>query len=692
MPSTRRRPRANSVESANRFPIGTLDTTIEACSEVFKIESASPKFLQKKQVILPCQQVAYSEKVTVTASATKGKNNTPTSVTFRPPLTEKYSKTTNRTNFRTRRRRHSVDESSSQRKMSPSLITSLQHKYDPEGDGRLNEPELYSNTSLLRRESIKFSPSVLTVLSDMWDLVDDDCSGTLEFSEYTTFHRKMALCLSHDTSPIEREAMCARDWAKDTGNGRKTIVRATFYESMFELADHWTDEIKTRDYETFLRGLLESISIDGRYRADDEVIRKSAPQGTSPTSNGSRRMSMYSLYSENGDTIDEAKMGTHHGCKSTQGKAGPTDGMLPTCTKKRTRALNILEKRQDKNDKQREVRHPTRKKHNNVSNKQYGNEDHRGRAKLQHKDSTNQVPEPWWRRLYPPGNAWWQKKATAKRVYPDAIARKILLQTRHTIEQACHVLVYSFHDHMVHLLIASPESGHIVCHYTSQLCYINIYDSDRANDYVVVSSKSSWSTVASLPEAWAVEILRTSWNRFVKCIYEGYVLIKIKQASNHRLRQMWRQASEGGVALKHMRSLLQVHPEGFICITSYNDKFTSVNAMGGRRISSFALSLPTVRKAIANYTRKTNSRGTLPLPKRKLRKFQGERARPARVRPEMVRPVTAPAKWRPDSRHKRKPPSPFQKLKCMENVEKARKSWSVSTTAFVRKASKRYVA
>ena len=189
--------------------------------------------------------------------------------------------------------------------LSPSsntLIKTLQSAYDPDGVGKETNPAMYTNKSLLRRESIKFSPRVLAALSALWDLVDEDRSGTLEKCEYETFHDKLTLCLAPETSKDERREMRERDWTSDSG-ASSCIARASFYASMHELADLWTSNIAAEDYARFLNALLDSISFvreDGVrvYKLDDDVVR----MGSSPKyahlckrrGSASRRRSIYS--------------------------------------------------------------------------------------------------------------------------------------------------------------------------------------------------------------------------------------------------------------------------------------------------------------------------------------------------------------------------------------------------------------
>jgi hypothetical protein len=70
------------------------------------------------------------------------------------------------------------------------LMEVMQEIYNPAAV-TAEENEFYTDEALLRREALQFDPSVRAALDKIWALIDEDCSGGLDKSEYKRMHRLM---------------------------------------------------------------------------------------------------------------------------------------------------------------------------------------------------------------------------------------------------------------------------------------------------------------------------------------------------------------------------------------------------------------------------------------------------------------------------------------------------------------------
>ena len=79
------------------------------------------------------------------------------------------------------------------------LEETMRRRYDPTGHGRREseKPWLYTTKNLLKRESLRFVPSLLEWLNIIWEVADADRSGTMDREEYLAMHKHMCIAQGH---------------------------------------------------------------------------------------------------------------------------------------------------------------------------------------------------------------------------------------------------------------------------------------------------------------------------------------------------------------------------------------------------------------------------------------------------------------------------------------------------------------
>ena len=106
-----------------------------------------------------------------------------------------------------------------------------------------------------------------------------------------------------------------KDWERDT-NGAKRMPKQTFVDSMFELADLWTDSIDGSKYVAFLSKLLTAISES--YKIEN-AANQSAEEGCEDAASPRSRTS---------DASEGKKYDTDGSYVSKRGVSHPRDSVV----------------------------------------------------------------------------------------------------------------------------------------------------------------------------------------------------------------------------------------------------------------------------------------------------------------------------------------------------------------------------
>lgn len=138
------------------------------------------------------------------------------------------------------------------------------------------------------------APDRATGKSSAWRLVeaqmdsitgDHGEKGTLGRAEYGHMMNRIHSVLEedeggenedeggHGLDQAEMDALIEEAWQADTNGRGDHLTRGEFNDSLFELADLWTDSTACEEYCQFLRTLLSHLSHGGGWRPLDELTR-----------------------------------------------------------------------------------------------------------------------------------------------------------------------------------------------------------------------------------------------------------------------------------------------------------------------------------------------------------------------------------------------------------------------------------
>ena len=128
-----------------------------------------------------------------------------------------------------------------------------------EGDAAMYEAE-----NLVARYRLRSAPAVLREMRAWWECAcredDADANELLGYEEYARFHRRLVHAYAddeddgNDLSPEQQQAALAADWQADS-QGDGSVDRGEFFDSIFQLADAWTETTAEREYVDFLSHL-----------------------------------------------------------------------------------------------------------------------------------------------------------------------------------------------------------------------------------------------------------------------------------------------------------------------------------------------------------------------------------------------------------------------------------------------------
>jgi hypothetical protein len=150
-------------------------------------------------------------------------------------------------------------------------IVTHKEEHEDHADIRLQgDTEMHTADSLMEREKLKSHPALKDVVMSFWEIFDDDDSGSMSHGEYIALNKLLHKALLPDVSEEEAEASAQTDWAEDS-KGEEHMPFEAFFESMFQLADIWCEEICSEEYEAFLANLLNLVAEGHKLRQMAEV-------------------------------------------------------------------------------------------------------------------------------------------------------------------------------------------------------------------------------------------------------------------------------------------------------------------------------------------------------------------------------------------------------------------------------------
>ena len=132
---------------------------------------------------------------------------------------------------------------------SADLISMLRGRFTiAKGRTEEDEQDSLSTTKILQRESNRFHPEVVRWLQMLWVLCDVDRSGDIDVDEYTEIYRVVYATVTKDATLTADEvgALAAEEHLRDTRGGTRAMLRPTFFQSFYEIADSWTASTSVR--------------------------------------------------------------------------------------------------------------------------------------------------------------------------------------------------------------------------------------------------------------------------------------------------------------------------------------------------------------------------------------------------------------------------------------------------------------
>jgi hypothetical protein len=153
-------------------------------------------------------------------------------------------------------------------------MDALRQYYHPE-DGVDNSEEdsddsgedFYSDQAILKRESLRFDPKVIQSLTNIWNVVDENHDNSVDFQEYFIMFKRLIIILrgrEHKFDAAELASLAAKEFTVDAF-GQETIDKPRFFQTFFQIADHWTHQICAEEYKQILDDLLGCMTgvVDG---------------------------------------------------------------------------------------------------------------------------------------------------------------------------------------------------------------------------------------------------------------------------------------------------------------------------------------------------------------------------------------------------------------------------------------------
>ncbi|EEY60853.1 uncharacterized protein PITG_13602 [Phytophthora infestans T30-4] len=129
----------------------------------------------------------------------------------------------------------------------------------------------YTPEALALRFSLRNHPDVVDAVKQLWSVqLPRDEMGCIDKKGYASLFRRIGRSLEPDASKKRLRRMertITEDWSRDS-KGESVMSFATFFDSVFELADLWCETIDVDEYITFLRRLVQRVSALRRNKQD----------------------------------------------------------------------------------------------------------------------------------------------------------------------------------------------------------------------------------------------------------------------------------------------------------------------------------------------------------------------------------------------------------------------------------------
>eukprot|EP00966_Prymnesium_polylepis_P074920 1738009-Prymnesium_polylepis.1 len=117
--------------------------------------------------------------------------------------------------------------------------------YRMQGDARFDDPHFRA-----KRLALKDSPKLRLAILQFWTTLGLDAGEAMNKEQYVYVHRRLARALAPDLSHAESLEAADEEWAEDLA-GASEMTFDRYVDSIFGVADLWTDVVSELDYVIF---------------------------------------------------------------------------------------------------------------------------------------------------------------------------------------------------------------------------------------------------------------------------------------------------------------------------------------------------------------------------------------------------------------------------------------------------------
>jgi hypothetical protein len=123
------------------------------------------------------------------------------------------------------------------------------------------DPDFYSDKALLQRESLKFDPAIRRLLEQIFQLVDQNRDGRMDFKEYRGLFLALWRIVRGKKCDLNEVYMAAKKELKIDAFGKESLDKTQFKQLVFQIVDTWTESITVEDYCAFLQKLIDGLLV-----------------------------------------------------------------------------------------------------------------------------------------------------------------------------------------------------------------------------------------------------------------------------------------------------------------------------------------------------------------------------------------------------------------------------------------------
>ena len=126
--------------------------------------------------------------------------------------------------------------------------------YRLQGDERFDDPQI-----VRKRQALKKSTKLRSAILQFWTTLGLAEDATMTKEQYVYIHRRLARALAPDLTAAEAAEAAEEEWKEDLA-GTSEMTFELYAESIYGVADLWTDGVGELDYVIFVNKLYRRIT------------------------------------------------------------------------------------------------------------------------------------------------------------------------------------------------------------------------------------------------------------------------------------------------------------------------------------------------------------------------------------------------------------------------------------------------